>query len=125
MASNRSLSMPTNRIDRPSAAAAKCTETRSRNMDRSLSRRTFVASAMAVAAAPALRTGAIAAEQPLLLRCSLDTPPSHMRNVIVRDYLRKIETASDGRIKTQLFESGQLFPDLQAGKALLQGQIEM
>jgi C4-dicarboxylate-binding protein DctP len=28
-------------------------------------------------------------------------------------------------VKTQLFESGQLFPDLQIGKALLQGQIEM
>ena len=94
-------------------------------MDRRLSRRTFVASAMAMAAVPALRTGAMAADQPLMLRCSLDTPPSHMRNVIVRDYLRKIETASDGRIKTQLFESGQLFPDLQVGKALLQGQIEM
>jgi TRAP-type C4-dicarboxylate transport system substrate-binding protein len=94
-------------------------------MDQPLSRRTFVAAAMAVAAVPALRTGAIAADQPLILRCSLDTPPSHMRNVIVRDYLRKIETASDGRIKTQLFESGQLFPDLQVGKALLQGQIEM
>src|SRR5215831_2872244 len=33
--------------------------------------------------------------------------------------------AASGRIKTQLFESGQLFPDLQFGKALLQGQIEM
>jgi C4-dicarboxylate-binding protein DctP len=75
-------------------------------------------------AAPAVHT-ATAADQPLVLRCSLETPPSHMRNGIVRDYLRKIETASDGRIKTRLFESGQLFPDLQVGKALLQGQIEM
>ena len=33
--------------------------------------------------------------------------------------------AAGGRIKTQLFESGQLFPDLQVGKALLQGQVEM
>lgn len=94
-------------------------------MHRSLSRRTFVASAIAMMAAPSIRTEATAAEQPLTLRCSLETPPSHMRNGVVRDYLRKIETASDGRIKTRLFESGQLFPDLQVGKALLQGQIEM
>jgi TRAP-type C4-dicarboxylate transport system substrate-binding protein len=94
-------------------------------MHRLLSRRTFVASAIGVMAAPSVHTAATAADQPLILRCSLDTPPSHMRNGIVRDYLRKIETASDGRIKTRLFESGQLFPDLQVGKALLQDQVEM
>ena len=94
-------------------------------MHRQLSRRTFVASAIGLMAAPSVHTKAVADEQPLMLRCSLETAPSHMRNGIVRDYLRKIETASDGRIKTRLFESGQLFPDLQVGKALLQGQIEM
>jgi C4-dicarboxylate-binding protein DctP len=45
--------------------------------------------------------------------------------VLIRDYLRKIEIVAGGAIKTQLFDSGQLFPDLQVGKALLQGQIEM
>jgi TRAP-type C4-dicarboxylate transport system substrate-binding protein len=94
-------------------------------MNPSLSRRAFVASAMAMVAAPALRIGAAAADAPLILRCSLETAPSHTRNAIIRDYLGKIETAAGGRIKTQLFESGQLFPDLQVGKALLQGQIEM
>src|SRR3979490_3466986 len=74
-------------------------------------------------AAPALRTAA--AEEPLVLRCSLETAPSHTRNAIIRDYLARIESAARGRIKTQLFESGQLFPDLQVGKALLQGQGEM
>jgi TRAP-type C4-dicarboxylate transport system substrate-binding protein len=93
-------------------------------MDPLLSRRRFVASAAALVAAPALRTAA-AAEEPLMLRCSLETAPSHTRNAIIRDYLAKIESAARGRIKTQLFESGQLFPDLQVGKALLQGQIEM
>ena len=93
-------------------------------MDPWLSRRAFVASAAAAVAAPALRAAA-AAEEPLLLRCSLETAPAHTRNAIVRDYLGKIESASRGKIKTQLFESGQLFPDLQVGKALLQGQIEM
>jgi TRAP-type C4-dicarboxylate transport system substrate-binding protein len=76
-------------------------------------------------AAPSVHTGATAADQPMILRCSLETPPSHARNAVIRDYLKKIEAAADGRIKAQLFESGQLFPDLQVGKALLQGQIEM
>jgi TRAP-type C4-dicarboxylate transport system substrate-binding protein len=90
-----------------------------------LSRRAFVASAVAMVAAPAVRTGAAAADAPLILRCSLETAPSHTRNAVIRDYLGKIEAAAGGKIKTQLFESGQLFPDLQVGKALLQGQIEM
>jgi C4-dicarboxylate-binding protein DctP len=94
-------------------------------MKSSVSRRTFVASAMAVVAAPALRIGSAAADAPLMLRCSLETAPSHTRNAVMRDYLGRIEAAAGGRIKTQLFESGQLFPDLQVGKALLQGQIEM
>jgi len=95
------------------------------NMKLSLSRRAFVASAMAMVAAPAVSRGAAAADEPLILRCSLETAPSHTRNAIIRDYLAKIETAATGKIKTQLFESGQLFPDLQVGKALLQGQVEM
>lgn len=93
-------------------------------MHRSLSRRSVVASAAAMMAAPALLSRAVS-ETPMLLRCSLETVPSHGRNVLIRDYLRKIEIVAGGAIKTQLFDSGQLFPDLQVGKALLQGQIEM
>ena len=95
------------------------------NSKPSWSRRAFVSSAMAMVATPALRAGAARADAPLMLRCSLETAPSHTRNVVIRDYLGKIETAAAGKIKTQLFESGQLFPDLQVGKALLQGQVEM
>jgi C4-dicarboxylate-binding protein DctP len=43
----------------------------------------------------------------------------------MRDYLGRIEAGSGGHIKTQLFESGQLFADLRVGKALLQGQVDM
>jgi C4-dicarboxylate-binding protein DctP len=89
-----------------------------------MSRRAFMGTAATIVAAPALCTRT-AAEEPLVLRCSLETVPSHGRNVVMRDYLGKIEAAARGRIKTQLFESGQLFPDLQVGKALLQGLIEM
>src|SRR5262249_48078960 len=64
-------------------------------------------------------------DAPLELRCSLDTAPSHPRNVAFRDFLGKFEAASGGQVKTKLFESGSLFPDLQVLKALLQGQVEM
>ena len=56
---------------------------------------------------------------------SLDTAPSHLRNVSIKDYLGKVEAASGGKIKTEVFESGQLYPDLEVGKALIQGQVEM
>jgi C4-dicarboxylate-binding protein DctP len=64
-------------------------------------------------------------EQPIELRCSLDTAPSHPRNVAFREFLSKIEQESGGQVKTKLFESGSLFPDLQVLKALVQGQVEM
>ena len=65
------------------------------------------------------------AAEPLRLRCSLDTAPSHGRNIAMADFLKKFEAATDGQVKTELFSSGQLFPDLEVGKALIQGQVEM
>lgn len=65
------------------------------------------------------------ADEPIRLRCSLDTAPSHGRNVAIGDYLKKVEAASDGRIKGEVFASGQLFADLNVTKALLQGQVDM
>ena len=55
-------------------------------------------------------------DAPIELRCSLDTAPSHPRNVAFRDFLGKLEAASGGQIKTKLFESGALFPDLQVAE---------
>ena len=65
------------------------------------------------------------AAEPIRLRCSLDTPPSHTRNVSVREFLKQLDAAAAGAIKVELFESGQLYPDLAVSKALLQGQVEM
>jgi C4-dicarboxylate-binding protein DctP len=91
-----------------------------------LTRRAFgaaVASAAVPLAMPFVRRAQAA--DPLVLRVSLDTVPSHPRNVAFHDFLPKVEKASDGRIQTKLFESGSLFPDLQVTKALVQGQVEM
>jgi len=94
-------------------------------MTQRLSRRSFAFASAAAIAAPAQVRSARAADEPLRLRLSLDTAPSHLRNVSMRDYLGKVEAGSGGKIKTEMFESGQLFPDLEVGKALIQGQVEM
>jgi TRAP-type transport system periplasmic protein len=60
-------------------------------------------------------------DEAVRLRCSLDTAPAHGRNVSIGDYLKKLEVASNQRIKPELFASGQLFADLNVIKALLQG----
>ena len=89
-----------------------------------ISRRAFaLAAASTAVAAPFV--GRAQAAAPLQLRCSLDTAPSHPRNVALKDFLAKVEKASEGKIETKLFESGSLFPDLQVVKALVQGQVEM
>jgi TRAP-type transport system periplasmic protein len=93
-------------------------------MTKQLSRRTFTIAAGATLFAPALIRRAHA-DAPYRLRVSLDTAPTHLRNVSIRDYLGKLEIASSGRIKSELFESAQLYPDLEVGKALIQGQVEM
>jgi TRAP-type C4-dicarboxylate transport system substrate-binding protein len=93
-------------------------------MPQHLTRRGFAIASAAAIAAPALIRSA-RADEPLRLRLSLDTAPSHLRNVSMKDYLGKVEAAAGGKIKTEIFESGQLYPDLEVGKALIQGQVEM
>ena len=85
-----------------------------------VARRTVLATALS---APFIRSGRAA--EPLRLRASVDTSPTHGRTQAIADYLKKLEAASKGQIKTQLFDSGQLFADRDVTKALLQGQVEM
>jgi TRAP-type C4-dicarboxylate transport system substrate-binding protein len=94
-------------------------------MNRLLSRRSLGISVLTTAVVSAAHMRVASATEPLLLRCALETAPTHKRNAVIRDYLANIGSASGGKIQAQLFESGQLFPDLQVGKALLQGQIDM
>ena len=93
-------------------------------MKQRMSRRAFVGAAGASVTSFAVLRHA-RGDAPIEIRCSLDTAPSHPRNVGFRDFLGKIEAASGGQVKTKLFESGSLFPDLQVVKALVQGQVDM
>ena len=85
-----------------------------------ITRRALTAGLLAMPAISRVR-----AEDPIRLRLSLDTAPTHGRNVSMADYLKKVEAASGGRIKPEIFASGQLFSDLNVTKALLQGQVDM
>lgn len=93
-------------------------------MEQRISRRTFAGAAVATVTSFGILRHA-RGEAPIEIRASLDTAPSHPRNVAFREFLGKIEAASGGQVKTKLFESGALFPDLQVVKALVQGQVEM
>ena len=93
-------------------------------MVKGLSRRALGCSAVAAAGTFAILRHA-RGEQPLKIRCSLDTAPSHVRNISIADYLKKLEQATDGKITSEIFSSGQLYADLNVAKALLQGQVDM
>jgi len=93
-------------------------------MEQRISRRAFAGAAVATVTSFGILRHA-RGDAPIEIRCSLDTAPSHPRNVAFRELLGKIEAASGGQVKTRLFESGALFPDLQVVKALVQGQVEM
>jgi C4-dicarboxylate-binding protein DctP len=60
-----------------------------------------------------------------VLRISLDTAPAHERNVALADYTKQLEAATGGRIRGEIFASGQLYPDRDVTKALIQGGVDM
>ncbi|WP_428533589.1 TRAP transporter substrate-binding protein DctP [Rhodopila sp.] len=93
-------------------------------MRQGLSRRALGRSAVATAGTFAILRHA-RGEQALKIRCSLDTAPSHVRNISVADYLKKVQDATGGKITSEIFASGQLYADLNVAKALLQGQVDM
>ena len=88
-----------------------------------LTRRAFAAAMTASLAAPAIRRAQAA--DPVRLRLSVESLPSHTRTISATDFCHKLEAASGGEIKTELFHSGQLFNDQNVVTALLQNQVEM
>jgi TRAP-type transport system periplasmic protein len=93
-------------------------------MQHGLSRRTLGFSTAAMAGTFGILHYA-RGDEALKIRCSLDTAPSHVRNVSVVDYLKKVEAATGGKVVSEVFHSGQLYADLNVAKALLQGQLDM
>lgn len=94
-------------------------------MQHGLSRRAFAKAAGAASLGSFTILRHARGEAAIKLRCSLDTAPSHVRNVSIVDYLGKVEKATGGQVSAEVFHSGQLFADLNVAKALLQGQVDM
>jgi TRAP-type C4-dicarboxylate transport system substrate-binding protein len=80
--------------------------------------------AVAVAAA-ALLFAQVAGAQAIELRLSIETPPSHTRNLAAERWARAIERFSDGTISVRVFPSGQLYGSAGAIKALASGALDL
>ncbi len=65
------------------------------------------------------------AAEPIRLRLSVETTPTHGRTISAADFCRKVQDGSKGAITTELFHSGQLFTDQNVVMALVQNQVEM
>ena len=87
-------------------------------VNRTITRQIMMASALA---APAV----LRAAAPVRLRVSVKSVPTHGRTISAADFCRKVEDASQGSIKTELFHSGQLYTDQTVVTALVQNQVEM
>ena len=56
---------------------------------------------------------------------SLETGPNHIRNIVVKEITGKIEAASDGRLKFNLFHGSAKFKGKDELTALAQGALDM
>ena len=78
-------------------------------MVQGLSRRALGRSAVAAVGAFGILRHA-RGEEALKIRCSLDTAPSHVRNISVVDYLKKVEAATGGKITGEVFAPVSFLP---------------
>ena len=70
----------------------------------------------------AMATGADAAEK---LRISLDTNPSHVRNKGVELFVENLKQRVGDQLEIEVYPSAQLYRDMDVGRALRQGSVEM
>ena len=63
--------------------------------------------------------------QPVELRLSVETPPSHTRNLASERWAEAIERYSNGAITVHVFPSGQLYDSPGAVKALASGALDL
>jgi TRAP-type C4-dicarboxylate transport system substrate-binding protein len=73
----------------------------------------------------ALSLARIAGAQPIELRLSVETPPSHARNLAAQRWADAIERLSSGAVTVRMFPSGQLYDSPGAVKALASGALDL
>lgn len=81
--------------------------------------------ALLASSAAALLFARHAGAQPIELRLSVETPPSHARNLASERWAEAIERLSDGTITVRIFPSGQLYDSAGAIKALASGALDL
>ncbi len=86
-----------------------------------ITRRPFMFAVIGGAAAFGAR-GASAAET---MRISIETNPTHVRNLNTEAFVKRVQERLGGRVTPQLFPSAQLFRDRDIPRALRQGAVEM
>lgn len=86
-----------------------------------IGRRPLVIGLLGAAGALATRP-AVSAET---MRISIETNPSHIRNVKTEAFIKRVNARLGGRVDAQLFPSAQLFRDRDIPRALRQGGVEM
>ena len=73
----------------------------------------------------ALFIGLNASAEPIELRLSIETPPTHARNLAAERWAEAIEELSDGTLAVRVFPSGQLYGSAGAIKALASGALDL
>lgn len=84
-----------------------------------------IAAALGLSSAAALFLVQVVSAQPIELRLSVETPPSHARNLAAERWAEAIERLSDGTLTVRLFPSGQLYGSAGAIKALASGALDL
>jgi TRAP-type transport system periplasmic protein len=81
--------------------------------------------AAALLVSTALLGAQLAGAQPVELRLSVETPPSHARNLASERWAEAIERFSAGTVSVRIFPSGQLYGSAGAIKALASGALDL
>ena len=84
-----------------------------------------IAAALGLSSAAALFLVPIVSAEPIELRLSVETPPSHARNLAAERWAEAIGQLSDGTLTVRLFPSGQLYGSAGAIKALASGALDL
>ncbi len=66
-----------------------------------------------------------ASAEQIELRLSIETPPTHARNLAAERWAEAIEELSDGTLAVRVFPSGQLYGSAGAIKALASGALDL
>lgn len=59
------------------------------------------------------------------LTITLDTPPTHVRNIWIGKFAKALTERSGGKMTVKIFDSGQLYSSRDAGKAVARGDVGM